>query len=291
MALFAVAAGLSYKMFRDIDQNEILFFTSLWDVYAFDMVWSRVAVGIVAFITWPLMLRLTIHWMCSETKPPAAQTTWTGLSLGLLFYVGTFLPPNLIPLALILPAAIALAVILGAFRLGFGRSLTVWLIHLVLVFFSGVLVFSGVETYQSGEFFNPVTETTALLRFASTPEAPGENTISSDQLPLDVLLQWSPTGSAWLDRRAGQTVFTVYMQPSARVQVEMIALNTNKRYLSESVEETGWTASYGIDAGKPYLLTVTGPEEVSCHLTVTGILPVELLQASAVESPALPVTE
>jgi hypothetical protein len=248
---------------------------TLWDVYTHELKLTRVLSGLSLVIIWPLSLWAVLLLVKPERPVPAALVNLTGLLLGSLAFLTSWLPPQMLLLAPVFPVLVALAIILGSFGIGVIRAVNVWALHLALVLLSMMVLFTAFESYQLGAFFNPISEVPAVVRYERrqmNAEHPGEYTLPGTEIPLTQEVIWQTTGSAWLDRRAGETEFTVYCEnEAAGLRFEINQGETQPR-VYERVIGKQWAVRYPMAPGEAYTVRVHGPDGVKVRVVISGLL-------------------
>jgi len=248
---------------------------SLWDLYTQELGITRILTGVLVILAWPVALRLAVSLVKQEEEvAPPALVTLTGLLLGALAYVGTWLPPHLLVLAPLLPMALSLTVIAGVFRLGLARGLSVWALQFLVVLVVAVVGFFAIEAMRLGQFFNPLSEIPAVAHYVREQggvEVPGSHTIPGKQAPIQQRIQWHSTGAPWLDACAGEAVFTVYTQ-SEEAGLKFEIQDHTGTVVFEPVQGRQWSTAFRVKAGFAYTLVVSGPPEATATVKTAGLL-------------------
>jgi hypothetical protein len=247
---------------------------TLGSLYVHALGVTRVAVGVVLLVAWPVALWSALSLMKIDVPVPASHVNLSGMFLAALTYVASWLPGTMVMLAVVLPVALSLIIIAGMYRLGLTRALAVWAVQLVLVTVAGLGAFTISERIQLDVFFNPFTDIPALISYAheeGTVEEPGVYTLPESAVPITKVVRWHSTGSHWLDRRAGDIEFTVFAEDdNAGLKFE-IRDDTGTR-LFEYVKGRKWSTRFPMEVNKPYVVEVTGPDTTPAKLVVTGLL-------------------
>lgn len=277
IASISVAIYLSLQLFLSSpspDKAQAVIHT-LWDLYLRELRVSRVLTGLALLILWPLSLWAVLSLVKPERPVPAALVNLTGLLLGSLTFVASWLPPNLLPLAPLFPVLIALAIIIGSFGVGIVRALNLWALHLALVALGTVIIFTAIESYQLGTVFNPIREIPAVAAYARQQSAnakPGEYSVPGTEVPIAQETIWQSTGSRWLDLRSGETEFIVYADnDQAGLKFEINQGETQPR-VYEEVRGKQWSVRYLIVPGETYFIKVHGTAGTHARVIVSGLL-------------------
>ena len=264
--------------------------TSIWELYTYDLAWSRVVTGTLLIVACPAVLWGMLQLIKPEEPVPGALLILAGLLPPSLGYVCTWLSPSLLFLAFLLPAIISLAIIAGAFGLGFARAINVWILHLAAMVALTAITFTLVEAAQLERIYNPFSEIPAVIRFAGErlgEEAHATHTIPGHALPLEQRLRWLSTGSGWLDQRARHVTFTVVASPPGPSLFFDIQDDAGLTIDFRRVEASPWSYTYDVEPGKIYRVVITGPEEgVTARLQTSGMFILELLEPDSLAGPS-----
>ncbi len=248
--------------------------STLWDVYNQELGVTRMLTGLFLLVFWPLALRVALALVSPPRPVPPPIALLTGLLLASLCYVGSWLPANLLFLVPLLAVAVSLTLILAVFGIGVARALTLWALHLFAVTAGVLLAVTLLESYSLGQFFNPVTEIPAIMRYSREQKAsgqPGKYELQGTRAPVESSVTWRSTGSQWIDRRAGKQYFTVFAaDEEAGLRFEIQDAGGTK--LFEDVHGRQWSTNFEVTTGKQYRLIVNGTEGTPAQLVVSGLL-------------------
>ncbi len=279
VALLALSLYLSMKLliFRSTDG---VFISTLGDLYDSNLAVSRVLTGLGMLFIWPAVLALSLLLVKSDRPVPPPLVVLTGLLMASFAYVCSWLPANLFNLTFILPPIIGLVIIAGAFGIGWLRALNVWALHLVLVLIAALALFDLSESVQLGSVFNPLTEIPSIMRYSKEQQAnptPGNYPVPGETVPIVHKVKWKSTGSPWLDKRAGQTQFSIYCEtenPNLKFEINQ---GETKPLVFEYVKGKQWSHVYEIRPGEEYFVKLTGADGARARLVTAGMLIPEFL--------------
>ncbi|HPO17099.1 MAG TPA: tetratricopeptide repeat protein, partial [Candidatus Hydrogenedentes bacterium] len=243
VALLALSLYLSLKLLAFRGGNGV-FVSTLGELYNTDLAISRVLTGLALLFIWPAALGLTLTLVKSERPVPPPLIILTGLLMASFGYVCSWLPANLFNLTFILPPVFGLVIIIGAFGIGFLRALNVWALHLIIVLIAALAIFDLSESVQLGSVFNPVSEIPSIIEYSKAQKAsatPGNYPVPGETIPIAHKMRWKSTGSPWLDKRAGETQFSVYCEtenPNLKFEINQ---GETKPLVFEYVKVKQWT--------------------------------------------------
>jgi hypothetical protein len=268
VVLLAIAIYLSVTLFGADDD---FIATSLREVYETDMGLTRVVWGGMMILLWPAILWLSITLLDVRPKVSANFVTVTGLSLAALLYILTWLPAQVLLLIPIVPAAISLVIILGAFGVPPGKGAAVWALQLALVIPCAILAFVVADKTQSERALNPFTDLPALVRYAGEDPVTRDDRFAAGTTPMSFDVEWESTGSPWLDSRAKDMRFRIISEEGDQPIKFEIQDNSGTRAY-ETVTGKQWDYRFPISPGEPYRLILTGAQGVRAQLEVHGLL-------------------
>ncbi len=251
---------------------------TLLDVYTRDLAVTRVISGALLIACWPIVLRATLWLVRVEQPVPPALTILTGLLLGSLSYVLTWLPAQTFILMPALPAIAGAAIIFGTFRIGAARAANVFVLTFLIMGVIWVGSFTISESIRIKTALNPFAEAPAIAQFAKTRE--GEETgiryLPQERTPLHQRLVWHSTGSKLLDTHGGDVLLTVFSE-NADEELAFELSDASGTLHFEEFRDTPWDFRRELQADHPYMVHVTNRGELPVKVRVIGLLRMELL--------------
>ena len=114
----------------------------------------------------------------------------------------------------------------------------------------------------------------AVLRYAGTHDAEqnaGAHSLPSLRLPAEVKMRWQPTGSSWLDQRAGQAEFIFSNTTSSKkIQVELV--DEDGKTVHEEINTVPFHFLIKIIPGRTYTLRVSGTDGMTVEGSILGAI-------------------
>jgi len=228
---------------------------------------TRLSIGAALLAGWPLALwvALMVSRVGTFTLKPVVVT---GLLFALLSYAALSLPLSYVAAVLLALLAVSLGPVMLLFNIDFARSLIVWVVQCVLAGAVVLIAFGAVEGAVA------VQELPAVLRYAGTHDAEqdaGSHPLPPLQLPAEVKVRWQPTGSSWLDQRAGQAEFVFSNTTSSKkIQVELI--DENGKPVHEEINTVPFRFQIKIIADRTYTLKVSGTDGMTVDGSILGAI-------------------
>ena len=250
------------------------------ELYEKQIGWSRVISGLAVIAFWPLAFYLAVLLAQSGKPVPGMLITLSGLLMGSLAYAASFLPHPLTPLAVFLPMILSLMLVLSTFGMSVGRAVGTWAAQFAMVLLVGGAVFTVSESLMLGKVLPPVREAVAVLRFVGTDAGdslPGSYPCPQEKVPVEQNIIWRPTGSKWLDQRAGAVSFTV-MPDREGAQFKFQLRDETGVLVFDDVRERPYVRQVSIVPGKPYTMSLMGEAGGTAQVIVEGLLRPEFLK-------------
>lgn len=247
---------------------------TLYQLFAVDLAYTRILMGVALLLVWPCALWVALSLVQYEERIPASVINLTGLLSALLLYCGTWLPADLLPLAILVPMAVSLALIAATFRLGPAKTFVVWIAQSVVILMMSVLLLVLVEAWQTKRLFNPLKEARAVMAYAEaqrTGSRQGSYTLEPTVAPYTQKLRWRSTGSDWLDTRARNVLITVQIEAAA-TDVKFELRDETGTRVFEFLRGPSWTLEYAFETGQTYEIVVNAPEGTPVSVTLSGLL-------------------
>jgi len=189
------------------------------EFWSTDLLATRFCVGLGLLIGWPIALwvGLLVGRVAVDSLKPVIVS---GVLFATLSYAALSLPLGYVGVALVVLLALSLGPVMLLFHLDFARSLAVWAVQCVLVGAIMLCVYGAMEGTLA------VHELPAVLRYARSHDAEpdaGAYPLPPIRLPAQVDIRWQPTGSVWLDERAGEAEFHfLNAETTKKVNVELV---------------------------------------------------------------------
>ncbi len=277
VALLSLGLYLSFMLVFERDDASTGTIHTLWDLYATEMIPTRLIAGGVMVLLWPLVLWLTMVFFGIPRNLPNSWVGLTGLLLAVLTYLCSWVPGPGFLLVFMVPAVLSLIIIAALFYLPFIRALAVWATQLVVMLMILLTTVILSESIQLGQVFNPIAEVPAVIRYALEEGRilnPGIHELSGEIIEDSLGKRWTSrplrfqsTGSRWMDCRAGDAQFTVTLAGTDGETRFELADGTGTQ-IYELIDELPWSIDYVVDTAETYTIYVHDPP--SSTLTVTA---------------------
>lgn len=229
---------------------------------------THLVLGVTAVIVWPLALRFTfgVLW---PGEVHDTDLTIAGVLFALFAYAVSWLPGTLFFLSPVLSAIATLLVIALYFEMPWGKAFGAWAMQGALVTAIGVAVFVALEGIGFLRDIPAITRHATALGPAS--DAYGYRWAPLES-PLDMPLQWTPSGAGWLDERANTANIVITAEQDAPglkaelrrqgeiLDVKTFDVNTVSMMLDDLAPAT------------PYELDVYGEDGVPLEVVIRSIL-------------------
>ncbi len=272
LLLLAVGAGLSIQMAAASLQKGVPVL-SMADVYNREMAITRIVLGLGSFLLWPWVMRTAVSLFAGAASPSPPLAMVTGLATAAIAYNATWLPLSQAPLIVLLPLVASLAACLILFGLSPARALGAWAFQAAIMALITIAGFTAIESVQTGVFFNPITEIPAIRAYVKTIDDAGgtlSGLVPQETSPFEQGVAWTSTGSRWIDKRAGDTLFEVKTDEHGKELMFELA-DSGRTRVYESVVSKPWTTTYPVVPGKIYTLHVSGKDGAPVRVKVTGL--------------------
>jgi len=217
-----------------------------------NLVLTRTVAGIVLLVTWPLALRAATRFLRIGGVSSATFNV-TGLFLASLTYAATWLPPRYLAWIPLLAAAASLTLVAGAFRAGLVRTPLLWLVQGLIVVCAECAALLALEGPHA------ITEIAVISRFFSDNtilRGAGMHPVHNARLPGAFTVEWSPTGSTWLDHKAGPVAFEIVPSPTSPPMVVDLQ-EGGKTVFYKDLVEVPFRFARTISPGQSYRLVVS----------------------------------
>ena len=276
VAMLAISVWLSMGLLGggDTDGNSSGILRSFEDVYNQELGVTRVITGAVLILFWPLAFWLTLVFF--DTKDPI-PTDWIllfGLLLGVITFLGSWLPFKSMPNIPIIDGIIAFAVIKGMLKYDWIRGLCVWVTLFTLVITVTLFTIVIVEYRQIGSFYNPLTEFSAIQAFSKEQQLSntlGSYTVPQYTLPIAQYVTWQSTGSKWLDVRGNNIEFFVKSEIENTPFTFEIKDAVGSTRVFERTTANRFSTLHSVHIGDKYEIIVAGEDGLRVQVTVVGL--------------------
>jgi len=248
----------------------------LADLFAEDLGRSRAAAGFALVFLWPFAILFAFRLFPPRRTVRGPHVTLSGLLLGSVAFLSSWLQWPAIWFAPVLPALLALGVAIWVFRLSLGRALGVWAVQLACMLGAAWGAFALSEYLETGILFHPVRDLPALHAVErgspAMPRGASGFSFSRGVVPFRVSdVSWHGTGSPWLDHRAGMVRFSVTTpRPDAGLKFEVQDHTGTRVY--EDIRGADWSRVFRVEPGRNYVLLIIGEEGVPVNLSFRGFL-------------------
>jgi len=237
--------------------------TSLVDFLAGTFFWTKVILGGLALVMWPLVWRVSAVFVGLDEVYNDILYRCGWVMAGFT-YLLAWLPGSLIVLTLVLAAVASAGLAFTALKAPPVRALAVWAVQ------GGVMLIVVTAVVVGRHGLGPIGDFAALSQF---PDQPGPSSVEQiGATPLAVDLMWESSGSTWLDESASTVAFVGTLgSHSKRIFVELIA--NGETLVFHEYSETQFAFEYGpIEPGTAYTLRLSGEDGVEASVGVRGVL-------------------
>jgi hypothetical protein len=266
---------LSYCVYATLNQLTSIaamdtVYASAKDAILAGTIYTRITIGAILLIAWPVALRVAMMIVDSGDVSPNRLHA-AGIGLAALTYATVHWPSDFFLIQLAVPAIASLGLIVILFGLGRIDALIVWSVQalvVTLVSITAAVAFHGPGT---------VLEFPAISRAAATIDAPRAEEIAGIT-PLESTLVLRSTGSNWLDARIAQAEFVVNASSlEHRVFAEVLEAGRTVEFIRVDAPDITFNVDE-LEAGLPYTVRVTseGRDAISADITIRSLLQPEL---------------
>lgn len=249
------------------------------ELYEHQIGYSRALTGLVTVLFWPLAFYLAVLLVQSAKPVPGMLVVLAGLLMGTLAYAASFLPSPLTPLMVFLPMILSLMLVLSTFGMPVSRAVGAWAAQFGMVLVVSAATFVASESFLLKEPLNPLREAVAVAKYmgaADGESVPGSYRFPQNVAPISQNIIWHPTGSQWLDRRAGASSFTL-MSDREGAQLKFQIYDETGARVFDYVQERRYTKLFPVVPGKKYTVAVSGEKGIGVQVIVEGLLRPEFL--------------
>lgn len=198
------ALGLTAWLLRQALNPALPPASTLGQVFERNLVTTRVVVGVLLILGWPVVLRGAVGLLKIRFDRPDRFLTLLALLLGSLMYVLSFLPGSAAAASLLVPWVLSLVLFRRVIRVAWGQALRLWAAQIVALVALGTLALWGLESFATRSLLNPMRELPIIYRLAQRPAAAAQQVLPSSHGNAFPPLRWTASGSIWLDQRANQ---------------------------------------------------------------------------------------
>ncbi len=247
--------------------------TSVADFLDVALLWTKVGLGGLLFIGWPIAWRLAAYLTNVDNRIYNESLYRAGMFCALSAYLLLWAPWKWMLAAAIVPILLGAVFAFIFLKLEPQRAAKVWFWQLsVAALFALTLI---VSRHGPGLLLNAPQ----IMSFAQETgtRAPFEGT---RQAPGDIRIQWQSSGSPWLDKHANTMRLTLRAQHERRMFLDSIengkTLSFEQISGDEHVEDR-----QGIMVGVPYEFDIRSDDPIEVHFTVHSLLPFIVEQKAA----------
>lgn len=284
-ALFGLGAYLTMRGFAAVDEAGLNARApqSADEFFARSFLWTRVIVGVVLLIGWPVAWRLGAILLDVDDQIYNETMYQAGAVLALATFALLWLPWPWVWLAAAVPALVAVLIVAGIMKLRPKAAAGVWFVQMGLAALLALVAVVG----RHGPGL--LTDAPAIVAFAERDDVTS-SAMSNFSAPRQAGVRWEGSGAGWLDRHANTANIRIQLGPHSR-RVFFAIVEDGEERLFQPVRDESYTHTLSdIDPGKDYTLTVRSEdEEVDVSLRVDGVLPVTLTVREEPPSPPSPV--
>lgn len=228
---------------------------------------SRVAMGLVLLIGWPLLL-----WAASALTH-SYDVNWvtiliTGLFSASAAYASLWCPLQYVAPALLAVIGIGLPIIVLTFDADISQAVLAWLFQGAAATVLMACTFAAIE---GPSLLLGIPVVTQYAQKHDAGPDPGRTSLPESQTPVTIPLRWETSGSKWLDSKAGEVI------------VELESSGSPQELIAEFKDETGTLYYDHVDAlpfrfkqtivpGRQYQLLVSGDQATPVAVTLYGLL-------------------
>jgi hypothetical protein len=203
------------------------------------MTTTRLVLGAALIVLSPPLLNLALRLLSLRPECTGQRIVLVALMPPSLAFVLSWLPLNILPLAVLAPAVLGWLLIQKGLSLSPARTTLTWCIHGLFLLISSSAGFWALESLQTGSPLNPVQEFAGLTALSSEPEGHGIS-LAVGESPASPVFAWNPSGSVWLDGRGNRVQIEVRGASSRERDVRLVDSATGVALDQGRFSETPW---------------------------------------------------
>jgi hypothetical protein len=267
----ATVAAISFGLYitltaiRRINHDIPSAYGPVYDVLAESLLVPRLVCALVLLIAWPFCISFGLR--LAGTRPVRPQSLFgVGLFLAAVAYIAMWAPVPWLPYVALAPAVLSLAliVLLRAGRMS--QGIAAWILHGLMI----VPVCGGTFVALAG--IQPAMQLPAILRYEaamSSLATPGSIAIDAFTKSGERFVQWTTTGSSWLDLKGHRIVIEAEPKSAGAIVAMDLYMGTT------SVSQPGMSQNAiaaSIIPDTPYRLSVSLPPETVAMIRSRGVM-------------------
>jgi len=246
---------------------------SVTDFLDITLLWTRVALGAVLFVGWPIAWRLAAYLTNVENQIYNESLYRAGILCALTAYLLLWTPWRWMIGALIAPAVISAIVAFLFLKLPAPRASRVWIWQFAVAALLAITLI--VSRHGPGLLFTAPQIASFARESGTRPPYEGEM-----RAPGQIRVKWQPSGSSWLDSHANSMRLTLHAEHERRMFLDTIedgkTLSFEQLSGNEHVEDRK-----GVRVGVPYQFDVRSDDPVDVRYTIVSLLPFTVEQTAA----------
>lgn len=267
--LLALSAYLTLNLYAEIQELSLARSvpSSTGEFLARDLLTTRISIGIVALVIWPVIWRIAASFVGDE-KIYNGTLYRAGALMALSTYTLTWVPQGYAYCIPLLPAVLSGLICLVNLRKSLMMAAALWLTQGLIM----TLLVAALAMGQNG--LGLVFDFVTIVQHSAQPRDEADYTLEGPT-PLRATLRWASSDSTWLDGRASSVGFLVESaEHEGRLLLEIQKDGQTlafKEYLGDAYE----FEFFDIEPGADYLFTLTGEENVETEVVIRSVLSLE----------------
>lgn len=246
---------------------------SVADFLDISLLWTRVGLGGVLLLGWPIAWRLAAYLTNVENRIFNETLYRSGALCALLAYLLLWAPWRWMMAAAIAPAVLGAVIAFLFLKLTPQQAAKMWICQLG---FAALFAITLIVSRHGPGLLLTAPQIAAFARESGT-RPPREGTVP---VPGVIPVQWQSSGSRWLDTRANSMRLTLHADRERRMFLDTLedgkTLSFEQLSGDEHIEDRA-----GIRIGVPYRFDLRSDEPVEVRYTLTSLLPFTVGQTAA----------
>lgn len=237
------------------------------------LLWTRVALGVVLLIGWPIAWRLAAYLLNIEHRVYNETLHRAGALCALSAYTLLWIPWLWMIASVIVPAALSALIAFLFLKLTPAQAGKIWACQF------GFAALLALTLLVSRHGPSLILEAPSIVSFAKET---GTRPLHEGSLlaPDTLAVQWQSSGSRWLDHHANSIRLTLYAQHERRMFLDTI--ENGKTLSFEQISgDVHIEDRSGIQVGVPYRFDIRSDDPVEVRYTLRGLLPFTVEQMAA----------
>lgn len=245
---------------------------SVPDFMDLTLLWTRVGLGVVLLVGWPVAFRLAAYLTNVENRIYNETLYRSGALCALVAYALLWTPWQWMIAAVIVPVILSAVFAFAFFKVYLQQAAKVWVFQMAFV---ALLAVTLIVSRHGPGLLLEAPQIVAFAREAGKI-APHEGVMTA---PGELRVQWQSSGSLWLNRQANSMRLTLNAAEDRRMFLDTLedgkTLSFEQLNGSEHIEDRA-----GIKVGVPYRFDVRSDEPVQVRYTVRSLLPFTVEQTA-----------